>query len=118
MWREVAEELAFDYPDVTLEHMLVDNAAMQIVRNPKRFDVVVTENMFGDMLSDEASVLTGSLGMLPSASISENGPYLYEPIHGSAPDIEGMNADNPIVMIVSAAVMLRLSYGMEEDAEE
>src|SRR5690606_26994865 len=117
MWREVAEEVAFDYPDVTLEHMLVDNAAMQIVRNPKRFDVVVTENMFGDILSDEASVLTGSLGMLPSASISENGPYLYEPIHGSAPDIQGKNMANPLATILSAAMMLRISFGLEEEAQ-
>lgn len=116
MWREVAEEIAKDYPDVTLEHMLVDNAAMQLVRNPKQFDVVVTENMFGDILSDEASVLTGSLGMLPSASISENGPYLYEPIHGSAPDIEGQNLANPLATILSAAMMLRLSFGLEEEA--
>jgi 3-isopropylmalate dehydrogenase len=117
MWREVAEEIAKQYPEVALEHMLVDNAAMQMIKNPKQFDVVVTENMFGDILSDEASVLTGSLGMLPSASISENGPYLYEPIHGSAPDIQGKNAANPIAMILSAAMMLRLSFGMEEEAE-
>ncbi|MCS0654434.1 3-isopropylmalate dehydrogenase [Cytobacillus firmus] len=117
MWREVAEDIAKQYPNVALEHMLVDNAAMQMIKNPKRFDVVVTENMFGDILSDEASVLTGSLGMLPSASISENGPYLYEPIHGSAPDIQGKNAANPIAMILSAAMMIRLSFGMEEEAE-
>ncbi|MBX9973244.1 3-isopropylmalate dehydrogenase [Cytobacillus firmus] len=117
MWREVAEDIAKQYPEVTLEHMLVDNAAMQMIKNPKQFDVVVTENMFGDILSDEASVLTGSLGMLPSASLSENGPYLYEPIHGSAPDIQGKNAANPIAMILSAAMMLRLSFGMEEEAE-
>ena len=89
MWRETAEEIAKDYPDVDLEHMLVDNAAMQLIKNPKQFDIIVTENMFGDILSDEASVLTGSLGMLPSASISTEGPNLYEPIHGSAPDIAG-----------------------------
>lgn len=117
MWREVAEEVAKDFPDVTLEHMLVDNAAMQMVRNPKQFDVVVTENMFGDILSDEASVLTGSLGMLPSASISEKGPFLYEPIHGSAPDIEGQNIANPLATILSAAMMLRLSFGLEEEAK-
>lgn len=117
MWREVAEEVAKDYPDVELEHMLVDNAAMQMIRKPKQFDVVVTENMFGDILSDEASVLTGSLGMLPSASLSEKGPYLYEPIHGSAPDIEGENMANPLAMILSAAMMLRLSFGMNEEAE-
>lgn len=117
MWREVAEEVAKEFPHVTLEHMLVDNAAMQMVRNPKQFDVVVTENMFGDILSDEASVLTGSLGMLPSASISENGPYLYEPIHGSAPDIEGQNIANPLATILSVAMMLRLSFGLEKEAE-
>ncbi|MFO1443131.1 3-isopropylmalate dehydrogenase [Bacillus sp. Bva_UNVM-123] len=117
MWREVAEEVAKDYPHVTLEHMLVDNAAMQLIKKPKQFDVVVTENLFGDILSDEASVLTGSLGMLPSASLSENGPYLYEPIHGSAPDIEGKNIANPIATILSAAMMLRLSFGLKEEAK-
>ncbi|WP_338473265.1 3-isopropylmalate dehydrogenase [Niallia sp. XMNu-256] len=117
MWREVAIEISKDYPDVTLEHMLVDNAAMQLVRNPKQFDVVVTENMFGDILSDEASVLTGSLGMLPSASISENGPYLFEPIHGSAPDIAGKNIANPLATILSAAMMLRVSFGLQEEAD-
>lgn len=118
MWREIAEEVSKDFPDVQLDHMLVDNAAMQMVKNPKRFDVVVTENMFGDILSDEASVLTGSLGMLPSASISEKGPYLFEPIHGSAPDIAGKNMANPLAMILSAAMMLRVSFGMEEEAAE
>ncbi|MBS4191504.1 3-isopropylmalate dehydrogenase [Bacillus sp. FJAT-49705] len=117
MWREVAEEVGKEYPEVVLEHMLVDNAAMQMIKKPKQFDVVVTENMFGDILSDEASVLTGSLGMLPSASLSQKGPYLYEPIHGSAPDIEGKNVANPIAMILSAAMMLRLSFGMNEEAE-
>ncbi|WP_141431881.1 3-isopropylmalate dehydrogenase [Bacillus sp. 03113] len=116
LWRETAEEVSKDYPDVVLEHMLVDNAAMQLIRNPKQFDVVVTENMFGDILSDEASVLTGSLGMLPSASISENGPYLFEPIHGSAPDIAGKNLANPLATILSAAMMLRLSFGLEDEA--
>jgi len=117
MWREVAEEVSKAYPDVTLEHVLVDNAAMQLIKNPRKFDVVVTENMFGDILSDEASVLTGSLGMLPSASLSEKGPYLYEPIHGSAPDIEGQNVANPLASILSAAMMLRLSFGLEEEAK-
>lgn len=117
LWRETAEEVASRYPDVELEHMLVDNAAMQLIRNPKQFDVVVTENMFGDILSDEASVLTGSLGMLPSASLSIQGPNLYEPIHGSAPDIAGKNIANPIAMILSAASMLRLSFGLEAEAE-
>lgn len=116
MWREVAEEVAKRYPEVKLEHMLVDNAAMQLIKNPKSFDVVVTENLFGDILSDEASVLTGSLGMLPSSSLSENGPYLYEPIHGSAPDIEGKNIANPLAAILSAAMMLRVSFGLEEEA--
>ncbi|MCH1627616.1 3-isopropylmalate dehydrogenase [Fredinandcohnia quinoae] len=117
MWREVAEEVAKRYPDVALEHMLVDNAAMQLIRNPRQFDVIVTENMFGDILSDEASMLTGSLGMLPSASLSSNGPSLYEPIHGSAPDIANMNIANPIATILSAAMMLRLSFGMEDEAK-
>ena len=116
MWREVAIEISKDYPEVTLEHMLVDNGAMQLVRNPKQFDVVVTENMFGDILSDEASVLTGSLGMLPSASISEDGPYLYEPIHGSAPDIAGQNIANPLATILSAAMMLKVSFDLHEEA--
>ena len=117
MWRETAEEIAKDYPDVELVHMLVDNAAMQLISNPKQFDVVVTENLFGDILSDEASVLTGSLGMLPSASISTNGPNLYEPIHGSAPDIAGKNIANPIATILSAASLLRLSFGLEQEAK-
>ncbi|HAQ08740.1 MAG TPA: 3-isopropylmalate dehydrogenase [Bacillus bacterium] len=117
MWRETAEEVAKDFPGIKLEHMLVDNAAMQLIKNPRQFDVIVTENMFGDILSDEASVLTGSLGMLPSASISMDGPYLYEPIHGSAPDIAGMNVANPIAMILSAAMMLRMSFGLAEEAE-
>ncbi|WP_099352078.1 3-isopropylmalate dehydrogenase [Fredinandcohnia onubensis] len=117
MWREVAEEVAASYPEVTLEHMLVDNAAMQLIRNPRQFDVVVTENMFGDILSDEASMLTGSLGMLPSASLSTDGPSLFEPIHGSAPDIAGKDIANPIATILSAAMLLRLSFGLEEEAK-
>ncbi|WP_019242798.1 MULTISPECIES: 3-isopropylmalate dehydrogenase [Bacillus] len=117
LWREVAEEVSKEYIDVELEHMLVDNAAMQLIRNPKQFDVVVTENMFGDILSDEASVLTGSLGMLPSASLSHSGLHLYEPIHGSAPDIAGKNLANPLATILSAASMLRLSFGLEEEAQ-
>jgi len=116
MWREIAEEVAKEFPDVELEHMLVDNAAMQLIRNPKQFDVMVTENMFGDILSDEASMLTGSLGMLPSASLSTTGPSLYEPIHGSAPDIAGKNKANPIATILSSAMMLRLSFGLHEEA--
>lgn len=117
LWREVAEQVAKDYPEVTLEHMLVDNAAMQLIRNPKQFDVMVTENMFGDILSDEASMLTGSLGMLPSASLSYTGLNLYEPIHGSAPDIAGQNVANPLATILSAASMLRESFGLYEEAE-
>ena len=117
LWREVAEEIGAQYPDVQLEHMLVDNAAMQLIRNPKQFDVVVTENMFGDILSDEASMLTGSLGMLPSASVGGNGPGLYEPIHGSAPDIAGKNIANPLATIISVAMMLRYSFEMAEEAD-
>jgi 3-isopropylmalate dehydrogenase len=117
MWREIAEEVAQEFPDVTLEHMLVDNAAMQLIRSPQQFDVIVTENMFGDILSDEASMLSGSLGMLPSASLSTSGPSLYEPIHGSAPDIAGQNKANPIATILSAAMMLRLSFGLSEEAD-
>jgi 3-isopropylmalate dehydrogenase len=116
LWREVTEEVAKQYPDVQFEHMLVDAAAMHLIRNPKHFDVIVTENMFGDILSDEASMLTGSLGMLPSASLSMDGPSLYEPIHGSAPDIAGQNKANPIAAILSMAMMLRHSFGMEEEA--
>ncbi|MCT8137476.1 3-isopropylmalate dehydrogenase [Anaerobacillus sp. CMMVII] len=117
LWREVAVEVAGNYPDIELEHMLVDNAAMQLIRNPKQFDVVVTENMFGDILSDEASMLTGSLGMLPSASIGGDGPGLYEPIHGSAPDIAGKNIANPLATILSVAMMLRFSFHWIEEAD-
>lgn len=117
LWREVVEEVAIEFPEVEVEHVLVDNAAMQLVTNPRRFDVVVTENMFGDILSDEASVLTGSLGMLPSASLSRKGLNLYEPIHGSAPDIAGQNIANPLATILSVASMLRLSFGLEEEAQ-
>ncbi|WP_017726689.1 3-isopropylmalate dehydrogenase [Halalkalibacterium ligniniphilum] len=120
MWREVAEEVAQEFPEVELEHMLVDNAAMQLIRQPKQFDVIVTENMFGDILSDQASMLTGSLGMLPSASLSSDGPGLYEPIHGSAPDIAGKGLANPLATISSAAMMLKYSFGLikEGDAVE
>lgn len=111
LWRKVAEEVAKEYPDVTLEHQLVDSAAMIMITNPARFDVVVTENLFGDILSDESSVLPGTLGVMPSASHSENGPSLYEPIHGSAPDIAGKGIANPISMILSVAMMLRESFG-------
>jgi 3-isopropylmalate dehydrogenase len=107
LWRDVVSEVAKDYPDVELTHMLVDNAAMQLVRNPKQFDVIVTGNLFGDILSDEASMLTGSIGMLPSASLDEHGKGLYEPIHGSAPDIAGQGIANPLATILSVAMMLR-----------
>ena len=117
LWRKVAEDVAKDFPDVTLEHQLVDSAAMLMITNPAKFDVIVTENLFGDILSDESSVLSGTLGVMPSASHSENGPSLYEPIHGSAPDIAGQGIANPISMILSVAMMLRDSFGRYEDAE-
>lgn len=117
MWREVVEEKAAFYPNVEVEHILVDAAAMKLIQNPKQFDVVVTENMFGDILSDEASMLTGSLGMLPSASLRNDSFGLYEPIHGSAPDIAGQNKANPLAMILSAAMMLKYSFSMEKEAE-
>ncbi|WP_017756001.1 3-isopropylmalate dehydrogenase [Calidifontibacillus oryziterrae] len=115
VWREIANEVAKDFPDVQLDHMLVDNAAMQLIRNPKQFDVMVTENMFGDILSDEASMLTGSLGMLSSASLSADGPGLYEPAHGSAPDIAGQNKANPLATILSVAMMLKYSFNLLEE---
>ena len=117
LWRSVVEEVAKDYPDVTLSHMLVDNCAMQLVRDPGQFDVILTENMFGDILSDEASMLTGSIGMLPSASLNETSFGLYEPSHGSAPDIAGKGIANPIAAILSAAMLLRYSFSMEEEAK-
>ncbi len=117
LWREVMTELGKEYPDVELSHMLVDNAAMQLVRAPKQFDVIVTGNMFGDILSDQASMLTGSIGMLPSASLDKNGKGLYEPCHGSAPDIAGQGIANPLAMIMSVAMMLRYSLGMESAAD-
>lgn len=113
LWRDVVNETAKEYPDVELSHMLVDNAAMQLIRNPRQFDVMVTGNMFGDILSDEASMLTGSIGMLPSASLDENNKGLYEPIHGSAPDIAGKNVANPLATILSAAMMLRYTFDLE-----
>ena len=116
LWRDVMNELAPTYPDVELTHMLVDNAAMQLVRAPKQFDVMVTGNMFGDILSDEASMLTGSIGMLPSASLDENNKGLYEPSHGSAPDIAGKGLANPLATILSAAMMLRYTFSLEEQA--
>lgn len=117
LWRSVVEDVAKDYPDVTLEHMLVDNCAMQLVRDPKQFDVILTENMFGDILSDEASMVTGSIGMLSSTSLNETKLGLYEPSHGSAPDIAGQNKANPIATILSAAMMLRYSLDLDKEAD-
>ena len=117
LWRSVVEDVAKDYQDVTLEHMLVDNCAMQLVRDPKQFDVILTENMFGDILSDEASMVTGSIGMLSSASLNETKLGLYEPSHGSAPDIAGQNKANPIATILSAAMMLRYSLDLDKEAD-
>ena len=117
LWRSVVEDVAKDYPDVTLEHMLVDNCAMQLVRDPKQFDVILTENMFGDILSDEASMVTGSIGMLSSASLNETKLGLYEPSHGSAPNIAGQNKANPIATILSAAMMLRYSLDLDKEAD-
>ncbi|MBK9027129.1 MAG: 3-isopropylmalate dehydrogenase [Propionivibrio sp.] len=117
LWRDVMNELAPEYPDVELSHLLVDNAAMQLVKAPKQFDVMVTGNMFGDILSDEASMLTGSIGMLPSASLDENNKGLYEPCHGSAPDIAGMGVANPLATILSVAMMLRYTFSMEDVAQ-
>jgi 3-isopropylmalate dehydrogenase len=117
LWREVVTDEARAFPDVELSHMYVDNCAMQLVRNPKQFDVIVTGNMFGDILSDEASMLTGSIGMLPSASLDERGKGLYEPIHGTAPDIAGKGLANPLATILSAALMLRYSLGQAQAAE-
>ncbi len=117
LWRKVVEEVAADYPEVTLEHMLVDNCAMQLVKDPAQFDVILTENMFGDILSDEASMVTGSIGMLASASLNETKFGMYEPSGGSAPDIAGQDKANPIATILSAAMMLRFSFDMDQEAE-
>lgn len=117
LWREVTKEVAASYPEVTLDYMYVDNAAMQLVKNPGQFDVVLTENMFGDILSDEASMITGSIGMLPSASLREDKFGMYEPIHGSAPDIAGKGISNPIATILSAAMMLRYTFSLEKEAD-
>jgi 3-isopropylmalate dehydrogenase len=121
LWRRVVTEVAKDYPDVKLDHLLVDNCAMQLILNPRRFDVVLTENMFGDILSDEGAVLAGSIGMLPSASIGDRKPSgawvgLYEPVHGSAPDIAGQNKANPLGAIGSVAAMLAYSFGLKKEA--
>ena len=116
LWRKVCENMKDEYKDVTLNYLYVDNAAMQLVRNPNQFDVIVTSNMFGDILSDEASQITGSIGMLSSASLGEKEkPGLYEPIHGSAPDIAGLNIANPLATILSCAMMLSFSFGLEEE---
>jgi 3-isopropylmalate dehydrogenase len=118
LWRDIVTHIAADYPQVELTHMLVDNCAMQLIRNPRQFDVIVTENMFGDILSDEAAMLTGSLGMLPSASLGNGQRGLYEPVHGSAPDIAGKDIANPLAAILSAAMLLRYSFDMEQAARE
>lgn len=117
LWRKVVHEVAKQYPDVTCDDMLVDNAAMQMVKNPAQFDVIVTENMFGDILSDEASMITGSIGLIPSASLGETTKGLFEPIHGSAPDIAGQNIANPIGTILAAGLMLQYAFGMDQEAE-
>ena len=117
LWRKVVEEVEKNYPEVKLEHMLVDNCAMQLVMNPGQFDVVLTENMFGDILSDEASMITGSIGMLSSASLNESKFGMYEPSHGSAPDIAGKDLANPIATILSAAMMLRYSFDLDKEAD-
>lgn len=118
LWRKIVSEVAAEYPDVELNHFYVDNAAMQIVRGPKQFDVIVTSNMFGDILSDEASQVTGSIGMLPSASLAEGNFGLYEPVHGSAPDIAGTDTANPMATILSAAMMLRYTFGLLDAADD
>jgi 3-isopropylmalate dehydrogenase len=117
LWRRVVEKVAKEYPEVSLDHMYVDNAAMQLVRNPRQFDVIVTTNMFGDILSDEASMITGSIGMLPSASLGEGNKGMYEPVHGSAPDIAGTGKANPLATILSVAMMLKYSFGLMEEAD-
>ncbi len=117
LWRKVTESIKGDYPDVALSYLYIDNASMQLVRNPRQFDVIATSNMFGDILSDEASQITGSIGMLASASLGSSGPGLYEPIHGSAPDIAGKNLANPLATILSAAMLLRYSFGLENEAK-
>lgn len=118
LWRRVVTEVAKDYPDVALDHLYIDNAAMQLVRNPKQFDVLVTGNIFGDILSDEASMITGSIGMLPSASLAKGNFGMYEPVHGSAPDIAGTNQANPMATILSVAMMLRYTFGLSQEAED
>ncbi len=117
LWRKIVNEIAPEYPDVSLDHMYVDNAAMQLIRDPKHFDVIVTSNMFGDILSDEASQITGSIGLLPSSSLGDGTRGMYEPIHGSAPDIAGQNKANPTATVLSAAMMLRYSFGLQKEAD-
>ena len=117
LWRRVVTEVAKDYPEVTLDHLYVDNAAMQLVRNPRQFDVIVTSNIFGDILSDEASQITGSIGMLPSASLAQGNFGMYEPVHGSAPDIAGQDKANPMATSLSAAMMLRYTFGLGQEAD-
>lgn len=117
LWRTVVEDISKEYQDIDLNHMYIDNASMQLIRDPHQFDVIVTTNMFGDILSDEASMITGSIGMLPSASLGEGNIGLYEPIHGSAPDIAGQNKANPIAAVLSSSMMLRYSLGLEEEAD-
>ena len=118
LWREIVIEVSKEYPEVELSHMYVDNAAMQIIRNPKQFDVMLTGNIFGDILSDEASMLSGSLGLLPSASLSDSKLAMYEPIHGSAPDLKGQNVVNPIATILSAAMMLKYSFNLDKEHDD
>ena len=117
LWRKIVNEISTQYPEVKVSHMYVDNAAMQLIANPRQFDVILTDNMFGDILSDEASMLTGSLGMLPSASLGDGTRGLYEPSHGSAPDIVGQNIANPIATILSAVMMLRYSFDLQKEAD-
>lgn len=118
LWRKIVTEVSADYPEVELSHMYIDNAAMQMVRNPRQFDVIVTSNLFGDILSDEASMVTGSIGMLPSASLAKGNFGLYEPVHGSAPDIAGQDKANPMATILSAAMMLRYTFGLPQEADD
>lgn len=117
LWRRIVNEMAKHYPEVTVNHLYIDNASMQLVKDPKQFDVIVTDNMFGDILSDEASMITGSIGMLPSASLGEGSFGMYEPIHGSAPDIAGKGIANPLATILSIAMMLKYSFNLEEEAK-
>ncbi|MEG0157335.1 MAG: isocitrate/isopropylmalate family dehydrogenase, partial [Anaerovoracaceae bacterium] len=117
LWRRVVTEVAADYPEVTLNHLYIDNCAMQMILNPKQFDVIVTSNIFGDILSDEASQITGSIGMLPSASLAKGNFGMYEPVHGSAPDIAGLNKANPMATILSVAMMLRYTLGLSKEAD-